>query len=89
MYGVQEEEEEEDEELVVPSVREPTRQVNYSKAGLRIRNTFMRIRIRDPSFHLSAKPDRTFHFNAYPDLALRQCDANLRPLVYRPSRSPF
>jgi hypothetical protein len=29
MYGLQEEEEEE-EELVVPSVREPTRQVNYS-----------------------------------------------------------
>jgi hypothetical protein len=28
MYGLQEEEEEE-EELVVPSVREPTRQVNY------------------------------------------------------------
>jgi hypothetical protein len=43
MYGLQEEEE---EELVVPSVREPTRQVNYCKAGLLIRITFMRIRIR-------------------------------------------
>jgi hypothetical protein len=45
MYGLQEEEEEE-EELVVPSVREPTRQVKYSKPGLRIRITFMRIRRR-------------------------------------------
>jgi hypothetical protein len=29
------------------------------------------------------------HFNADPDPALRQSDANLRPLVCRPSRAPF
>jgi hypothetical protein len=28
--------------------------------------------------------DQIYHFNTDPDLALRQSDANLRPLVYRP-----
>ncbi len=35
------------------------------------------------SHHVSADPDPTFHFNADPDLAPNQSDANLRPLVYR------
>jgi hypothetical protein len=47
-------------------------------------------------FHLDADPDQTFHFDADPDQtffhldadtnpAVHQSDANLRPLVYRPS----
>ncbi len=36
-------------------------------------------------------PDLTFPFNAYPepDRAAHLSDANLRPLVYRPSRAPY
>jgi hypothetical protein len=39
-----------------------------------------RIRVADPH-HCNADPD--------PDPALRQSDANLWPLVYRPSQAPF
>jgi hypothetical protein len=40
---------------------------------------------------MSQDPDLTFHFNAYPepDRPSHLCDANLRPLGYRPSRAPF
>ncbi len=45
----------------------------------------------DPSFCCHADLDPTFHFNADPDPDLdpapHQSDANLRPSVYRPSRS--
>ncbi len=37
------------------------------------------------SFHFNADTDPTFHFTADPDPAHRQSDANLLPLVYRPS----
>jgi hypothetical protein len=39
------------------------------------------------SFHTDTDP--TFPFNADPDPASRQRDANLRPPVYRPSINPF
>jgi hypothetical protein len=43
----------------------------------------------DPSsFNLNAHPDPTSHFNADPYPAYQNY-ANLRPLVYRPSRAPF
>jgi hypothetical protein len=42
----------------------------------------------DPTFHFNEDPDRTYHFNADPDPA-DQNGANLRPLVYRPSRFHF
>ncbi len=41
------------------------------------------------SLHLNADPDPAFHFTADPEPALHQSDANLRPLVYRPSPAPF
>jgi hypothetical protein len=41
----------------------------------------------DLSFHLNAAQDPTFHFNS--DLDPDQSDANLPPLVYRPSMTPF
>jgi hypothetical protein len=45
----------------------------------------------DPAFHFNTDPDPAFHFNAYqdPDPAPHQGKANLRPLVYKPSRPPF
>jgi hypothetical protein len=45
----------------------------------------------DTVFRLNADPDSVFHLNGDqdPDPAPRQSDGNLRPLVYRPSRSPF
>jgi hypothetical protein len=47
----------------------------------------------DPAFHLNANtdPDSEIHFKAdpVPDPAFHQSDANLRPLIYRPSRDPF
>jgi hypothetical protein len=43
----------------------------------------------DPSFYFNADPDPAFHFDADPDThldpATHQNNANLRPLVYRPS----
>jgi hypothetical protein len=42
-----------------------------------------------PAFYFNADPDPDFHFNADLDTAPRQSDANLRPLVCRPSRAPF
>jgi hypothetical protein len=33
--------------------------------------------------------DPFLHFNAYAELDPRQSDANMRPLVYRPSTAPF
>jgi hypothetical protein len=41
----------------------------------------------DPAFHWNAAP--TFRSNADPDPAPYQSAANLRPLVYIPSRVPF
>ncbi len=45
----------------------------------------------DPAFHFNADPDLVFHVNVDPDLDPdpHQGDANLRPLVYRPSRPSF
>ncbi len=40
-------------------------------------------------FHFNADPDPAFHFNADLDPAPHQCDANLRPLGYRPCRPPL
>jgi hypothetical protein len=55
-------------------------------------------RVADP-LHLNADPDLAFHFTAdqdpighvYADQdhAPHESEANLRPLVYRPSRAPF
>ncbi len=48
-----------------------------------------------PAFQVNADPDPVFHFNAdagpypAPAPAFYQSDGNLRPLVYRPSRTPF
>jgi len=51
--------------------------------------------------HFNAEPDPAFHYDADSDLALlfnedpdpdpvpHQSNANLRPLVYRPSITPF
>jgi hypothetical protein len=39
--------------------------------------------------HFKADTDPNFHFNADPDPAPRQSNANLRPLIYRPSMTPF
>ncbi len=47
-------------------------------------NAVSRIRNPDPSFHYDKHPDRTYHFDADPDPY-----SNLRPLVYRPSTTPF
>ncbi len=43
----------------------------------------------DPAFHFSADADLDFHFDADMDPAPYPSDANLRPLVYRPSRASF
>jgi hypothetical protein len=49
----------------------------------------------DFSAHLNANPDPSFYFDAAPELDLvldpvpHQSDANLRPLVYRPSSFLF
>ncbi len=47
----------------------------------------------DLAVQLNAVPDPTFHFNADPDPdsdpTSHQIYANLRPLVYRPSKAPF
>ncbi len=56
--------------------------------------TVMGIRIMlmqnpDTSFSFHKNTDPTFPFNADPDPAPRQRDANLRPLVYRPSLNSF
>ncbi len=49
----------------------------------------MRVKqVADPH-HFHAVPDPAFPFNAYPDPAPHQDDANLRPLVYRHSRAPY
>jgi hypothetical protein len=42
-----------------------------------------------PSFHFHKGTDPTFLFNADPDPAPRQRDANLRPPVCRTSINPF
>jgi hypothetical protein len=39
----------------------------------------------DQSFHSNADQDPTYHLNADPDRILIKVNANLRPLVYRPS----
>ncbi len=46
---------------------------------------------QDPSFYVNVDPDPNFNFNTDPDPAPDQRDAiaNLRPLVYGPSRAPF
>ncbi len=63
------------------------RKATYSTsyAGMRIEFYFN----ADPVFYFNADPDQNFHFNANPNPAPRQSDANIRPLVYRPSRVPF
>jgi len=47
----------------------------------------------DPSFHFYADPDLAVHFHANldpdTDPAPYQSNANLRPLVYRPSTAPL
>ncbi len=43
----------------------------------------------DPAFHFNADPDPAFHLNADPETAFHQSDANLLPLTFRPSGSPF
>ncbi len=53
----------------------------------------------DLSFHVDADPDLTFHFDVDQDLypspaptpapAPLKYETNLRPLVYRPSTTPF
>jgi hypothetical protein len=45
----------------------------------------------DPAFHFDADSDLALLFNEDPDPdpAPHQSNANLRPLVYRPSRAPF
>jgi|688.fasta_scaffold164762_1 hypothetical protein len=45
----------------------------------------------DPTFHFDADPDPTFDFDTDPDLdpAPHESDANLLPLVYRPSPTLF
>jgi hypothetical protein len=46
----------------------------------------------DPFLHVNADPDPIFYFYADPDPASpppHQSDANLRPLVFRPSTAPF
>jgi hypothetical protein len=45
----------------------------------------------DPSIHCNVGTDPTFHLNAGPDPdpAPHQSEANLQPLVYRPSRAPI
>jgi hypothetical protein len=50
------------------------------------RITFMWNRI---SFFFIADPDQIFHFTAGPDPAPQQSNADLRALVYRPSRNPI
>jgi hypothetical protein len=40
-------------------------------------------------FHLNADAEPNFHFNKDPDPATHQSDANLRPLVFRPSTPSF
>jgi hypothetical protein len=40
------------------------------------------MRIRIPLFICNVDPDQTFHFNADPDPAPHQSDANQQPLVY-------
>ncbi len=42
------------------------------------------VRVLD-SHHLNVDPDPAFHFNPDPDPVPHQGDANLRPLVYRPT----
>jgi hypothetical protein len=54
---------------------------------MQIRITF--VADPNPAFHFNADPDPALHLNADPDPATHQGDANLRPLVYRPSRAPF
>jgi hypothetical protein len=57
----------------------------------------MRIRIRffyfdvdpDKSFNFDADLDPTLFYDADPDLARRQCDANLRSLAFIPSTAFF
>jgi hypothetical protein len=45
----------------------------------------------DPAFHFNADPDTdpVFHFYMDSDNPPHQSDANLHPLVYRPSRALF
>ncbi len=43
----------------------------------------------DLAFHFTADQDPTGHVYADPDHAPHESEANLRPLVYRPSRAPF
>ncbi len=46
-------------------------------------------RVADPAFHSIANPDLAFHSNADPDPDTQESNGNLRPLLYKFSRTLF
>ncbi len=75
--------------LVLHQQRNYIRALNWLfKPPLCITNLWHHVKSRvTDSYHFDEDPDPAFNFNADPDPY--QSDANLRQLVYRPSRAPF
>jgi hypothetical protein len=76
---------------VEPGREEPTLKVSSDSFFLINSSLTLGVRVAepDPALHLNATRNRAFRCSADQDPAPHQSDANLRPLVDRPSKAPF